>query len=71
MTRFTFKNAGLSEKPITRDECRVIGLVALLSMVLVAATTSAVALRWQVAAITAVLAIPGSLFGGILCVLID
>ena len=71
MTRFTLQNAGLSEKSITRDECRVIGRVALLSILLVAVITFAVALRWQVAAITVALAIPGSLVGGVVCVLYD
>ena len=70
MTRFTFKNAGLSEKPITRDEYRVIAIVAILSMLLMAAIVFAIDHRWQVAAVTAVLSIPGGLFGGVLwCVL--
>lgn len=68
MTRFSFRNADLAAKQLTRDEYRAIGFFAALSMLLVATITFFVSLSWEVTAVVSLLAIPGSLFGGALCI---
>lgn len=71
MTRLALKNGNIVTKKLTSDECRAIGVVAGLSLLLVTIITFAVSRNWQVTTLVSLLAIPGSLFGGALWIFCD
>lgn len=60
----------LLRKPLDKDAYLALGVVGVLGVLLGAALGYAAVPRWECAAMTAILAIPGSLFGGVLYILL-
>ncbi len=60
----------LLRKPLNNDEYRVLGITGVLSVLLGAALGFVAVPRWKGAAIGAIFAIPGSLFVGVLWILL-
>lgn len=60
----------LLRKPLNKDDYRALGVVGVLGVLFGAALGFVAVPRWECAAITAILAIPGSLFGGVLYILL-
>ena len=61
----------LSARPLNKDEYRILGMVAMMGVLLSAAIVFVAVPRPELAQVTAVCAIPGSLFAGVFCILWD
>lgn len=61
----------LLRKPLNKDEYRAVGIVGVLGVLFGAALGFIAVPRWECAAMTAIFFIPGSLFAGVLSILLQ